>query len=69
MTNNEMSQFIDELCDSPAPKPPKPNTMPFGKHKGKTIKSLPKGYLAWLSANCNLSDDLREAVQCALQGK
>lgn len=25
--------------------------MPFGKHKGKTIKSLPSGYLAWASQN------------------
>lgn len=27
--------------------------MPFGKHKGKEIESLPSSYLHWLAENCD----------------
>jgi hypothetical protein len=43
--------------------------MPFGKHKGTPVNLLPPGYLQWLSRECKLSPDLREAVRCALQRK
>ena len=43
--------------------------MPFGKHKGKRLDKLPKGYLKWMLAECDLSEDLRQAAQCVLAGK
>lgn len=43
--------------------------MPFGKHKGKTINTIPKGYLHWLQDNVQLTGWLQVAVDCALQGK
>ena len=35
--------------------PPKNYMMPFGKHKGKFLKDIPKNYLLWLEARdiCN----------------
>ena len=26
--------------------------MPWGAHRGKTIKEIPSGYLKWLAENC-----------------
>ena len=44
--------------------------MPFGKYAGKTfeeIKRLNKGYIPWCLANLDLTDDLREAMEKALE--
>lgn len=40
--------------------------MPFGKHKGKEIESIPKGYLRWLNNNCDLQGELKTAVEVRL---
>jgi hypothetical protein len=36
--------------------------MPFGKHKGLEIDSLPDGYLLWLRENIELREPLRTHV-------
>lgn len=42
--------------------------IPFGKHKGEDIHTLPKPYLNWL-LTIDLDDHLRQAVEMGLQGK
>ena len=40
--------------------------IPFGKHKGMTIKNVPAAYLRWLAGLPDLSDDLRGPVLALL---
>lgn len=40
--------------------------MPFGKHKGKHVSTLPKSYLRWLRQNVELKGELAAAVDAAL---
>jgi len=42
---------------------------PFGKHKGKRIKEVPRGYLQWALTNCDLRGWLLAAVQATLAGR
>lgn len=37
-------------------------TMPFGKHKGQDVASLPSAYLAWVAGLDSLSPRIRKAV-------
>jgi exodeoxyribonuclease X len=42
--------------------------MPFGKHKGEAIKTLPIGYVKWLLANVGgMKPSLYSALQKRLQ--
>jgi len=44
--------------------------MPFGKHIGKEIHTIPKDYLLWFRNNIdNLTGDLLKAVEAGLDGK
>jgi hypothetical protein len=43
--------------------------MPFGKHKGCPVHSLPEDYLSWLWENVELREPLRSAVWEALEGR
>lgn len=44
--------------------------MPFGKHIGKEIHTVPQDYLRWFKNNItNLHGDLLKAVEAALEGK
>jgi hypothetical protein len=38
-------------------------TMPFGKHKGRPISTLPDSYLAWLTSLPDLREPLRSEVE------
>jgi hypothetical protein len=40
--------------------------MPFGKHKGTLIRSVPTDYLCWLAAECKLSAALRKDIAAEL---
>lgn len=40
--------------------------MPFGKHKGKELTEIPKGYLHWLRSQDWLNGWLKNAVAEAL---
>jgi hypothetical protein len=40
--------------------------MPFGKHKGKQVRALPRDYLVWLETIAH--GELRQAVRDALYG-
>lgn len=40
--------------------------MPFGKHKGQNVSTLPKRYLQWLRQNVELNGELAAAVSAAL---
>ena len=42
--------------------PRKINSMPFGKHKGKSLKELPKSYISWLLGEATIDDDLRASL-------
>ena len=44
-------------------------TMPFGKHEGKPLTQVPRGYLRWLRDNANLSGWLKDAVEAVLLGR
>jgi hypothetical protein len=38
--------------------------MPFGKHQGQEVSTVPAGYLCWiLESFTDLDDDLREAIR------
>ena len=41
-------------------------TMPFGKHKGQDLKIIPRGYLRWVAKNCDVSGDLKNAIDAAI---
>jgi hypothetical protein len=43
--------------------------MPFGKHRGKPVVSIPESYLRWLAENVELREPLRGAVAVVLMGK
>ena len=44
--------------------------MPFGRHKGQEIHTLPYDYLHWFRSNItNLHGDLLRAVEEGLEGK
>ena len=36
--------------------------MPWGKHKGEFIDSLPSSYLYWLASNCDWDTKIQEAA-------
>jgi len=40
--------------------------MPFGKHKGEPLKSIPQDYLKWLVDKSNIKADLRELISAHL---
>lgn len=40
--------------------------MPFGKHKGKEVSEVPKGYLRWLRKNADLFGSLASEVDAVL---
>jgi uncharacterized protein (DUF3820 family) len=42
--------------------------MPFGKHKGKPIETLPRTYLVWLQTNIELHGELKAAIEACLTG-
>jgi len=37
--------------------------MPFGKHKGRRIRDLPRDYLRWLLTRADISRSLRRAIE------
>ncbi len=42
--------------------------MPFGKHRGQAVSTLPRQYLRWLADNVELKGQLKGEVQAALWG-
>jgi hypothetical protein len=42
--------------------------MPFGKHRGQAVSTLPRQYLRWLADNVELKGQLKGEVQAALYG-
>lgn len=40
--------------------------MPFGKHKGEPVASLPLPYCRWLNKNVSLRGELAEAIAARL---
>ena len=43
--------------------------MPFGKHRGVPLDQIPRGYLRWLLAECDLSPSLREDIEAVVAEK
>lgn len=43
--------------------------MPFGKHKGTVINSLPSEYLSWLVDNLDGKPDIEKAAQTVLDSR
>lgn len=43
--------------------------MPFGRHKGKRLDQIPRGYLRWAQANVEMSGWLKTAVDAVVAGK
>ena len=41
--------------------------MPFGKHKGEDLASIPSGYLMWLAENVSDKPELIEEVEKQLR--
>ena len=42
-------------------------TMPFGKHKGEALESLPKSYLKWLAGTGALDKEGNEELKYSLE--
>jgi uncharacterized protein (DUF3820 family) len=45
---------------------PTTHVLPFGKHKGQELSSVPTDYLRWCLGNCKLSSGFRVAVVAEL---
>lgn len=43
--------------------------MSFGKHTGKPLNAIPKGYLRWLIANVSISQELKADITAILDGQ
>lgn len=43
--------------------------MPFGKHKGREVATLPKKYLRWVERYCNMNLELYHEIEWVLTGK
>jgi hypothetical protein len=41
--------------------------MPFGKHRGREVETLPENYLRWLMSNIDLRDPLLTKVRTILR--
>lgn len=41
-------------------------TMPFGKHKGKAVRTLPTPYLVWLTENIDLKEPLLSEIEATI---
>jgi exodeoxyribonuclease X len=44
--------------------------LPFGKYKGEHVEDIANedpGYLRWMEENANLDDELRDAINYALE--
>jgi hypothetical protein len=44
-------------------------TMPFGKHRHQRIDHIPRGYLRWVLATCDLSPSLRDDIEAVVAQK
>ena len=42
--------------------------MTFGKYAGKGLGEIPRGYLRWVLSKCELSDNMRTAIECVVKG-
>ena len=47
----------------------RPYFMPFGKHKGKTLRDIPLDYLLWLTENIELRYPLEAAVMKEIKSR
>ena len=54
-----------QIADDPTQDDTMP-TMPFGKHQGKPLNQIPRGYLRWLLAECDPSPSLREDIEAVV---
>jgi hypothetical protein len=43
--------------------------MPFGKHQGKPLDQIPRGYLRWVLAECDLLPDLQADIEAVVRGE
>lgn len=57
---------IDEVFSLLQEKSTLPRTMPFGKHRGKSLVELPKSYIRWLYENSVLDKLENEPLKTAL---
>ena len=60
-TIHEFIEWLERPFASPNMK------VPFGKHKGQSVRTLPASYLQWMKDNCNLQPDLEASVSFALR--
>jgi hypothetical protein len=44
-------------------------TLPFGKHAGQELRTIPTDYLRWALSACKLSSGLRSALAGELEGR
>jgi hypothetical protein len=44
-------------------------TLPFGRHRGQNLSTVPSSYLAWALRECKLSSGLRTAVAGELESR
>jgi hypothetical protein len=62
-----MNDYI-QIADDPTLQDTMP-TMPFGKHRGVPLDKIPRGYLRWVLAECDLSPSLREDIAAIVKGE
>ena len=48
---------------------PRPDTMQFGRYKGRPWRDVPKGYWRWLWRHCDLYGRVREVAEAVLTGR
>jgi hypothetical protein len=68
MTNGNREKTTMKTTPEQAPQhPPNAPVLPFGKHAGVPLPSVPSSYLAWLLREAKLSTGLRSGVADELQ--
>lgn len=46
--------------------PPCSVVMPFGQYTNQPLNKIKRGYLRWALANCPLSDELKNDIECVI---
>ena len=66
-TDEFLQDELRRLMPAHANRDNKITVMPFGKHRGRRIDSIPHEYLAWVLNNCDgLKPELRRAILSVL---
>jgi len=66
----QAGESVESLTQTTAPSPRRTAIrMPFGRYKGKSLRSIPSDYLAWLLTLANIRPGLRRDIAKELESR